>query len=283
MRLQKHPTQVGGHSHGQTSIMKTEDGKLLKLLQLPPRGQREANFYMEINRSSHDMDKLIKSITPKFYGLEHVSFNEDQVTKDYLVLEDLTGGFQLPSVMDVKIGKQTWGPDASEEKIRKEMNKCKGTKSTFGFSIIGLNVHSLDPTDPVQVRKFDKSFGNNLKTQDVGQVPQAFFGSNTPPMTLVKIMVDKISAVKEVFEMQRRYKFYASSLLLAYDTDSVRKFIQGINDEEELKKSVRICLIDFAHVYDANDDELDENVLNGLGNLLDLFKDYMKRYEEVKI
>lgn len=32
-------------------------------------------------------------------------------------MEDITKDFKLPCVMDVKIGVQTWEPDAPEEKI----------------------------------------------------------------------------------------------------------------------------------------------------------------------
>jgi len=39
---------------------------------------------------------------------------------EFLVLEDLAHGFEKPCVLDVKIGKRTWGPDATIEKINHE-------------------------------------------------------------------------------------------------------------------------------------------------------------------
>ena len=47
---------------------------------------------------------------------------------DYLVLENLTQGLGAPCVMDVKIGARTYGPDASEAKMKQEDAKYQGTK-----------------------------------------------------------------------------------------------------------------------------------------------------------
>ena len=83
-------------------------------------------------------------------------------------------------------------------------------------------------------------------------------------------MVDKIQTIRDVFELQRRYKIYASSLLLAYDSEAVRNFKKGKITQPQLALSVNISLIDFAHVWDSNG-ERDDNFLRGLNNLLDLF------------
>ena len=122
---------------GQQAILKRKDGKILKLIQPPPRGPREVNFYQEINSSNHPNDALIRNHIPKYHGLERVEFhNGIDVAKDFLVLDDITEGFQLPTVMDIKIGKQTWGPDASEDKKLSESSKYCGTKGPFGFRLV---------------------------------------------------------------------------------------------------------------------------------------------------
>ena len=125
--------------------------------------------------------------------------------------------------------------------------------------------------------KLDKSFGKNLKTSDVDQVPQVFLNDDeNPPDELIRIFVEKISSIVQVFEMQRRYKMFASSLLLAYDATAVKKFKNQEISEAELKKFVRVKLIDFAHVFDAQGQE-DENFLFGVRNLQDLFNRYYRR------
>ena len=141
-------------------------------------------------------------------------------------------------------------------------------------------VHAMDEKTPIQVQQFDKSFGKNLKTADVHRVPELFFcHDQDPPFELVQIVVEKIKAIRDVFELQRRYKIYASSLLLAYDSQAVRKFKNGKITQPHLAKAVNIRLIDFAHVFDANE-ERDDNFLHGLNNLLELFSQYLKRTEE---
>ena len=140
-------------------------------------------------------------------------------------------------------------------------------------------VHALDETAPIKVQKFDKSFGKKLKTQDVQRVPELFFcHDQEPPSELVEIVVEKIKTIRDVFELQRRYKIYASSLLLAYDSEAVRNFRIGKITKPRLANSVNIRLIDFAHVWDSNG-ERDDNFLNGLNNLLELFTQYLKRIE----
>ena len=37
--------------------------------------------------------------------------------------------------MDIKVGTQTWGPDASEAKQKNEATKYSGTKGPFGFRL----------------------------------------------------------------------------------------------------------------------------------------------------
>ena len=143
-------------------------------------------------------------------------------------------------------------------------------------------VHSFDEKAPVQIKKFDNSFGKNLKTEEVHCVPELFFcDDQNPPFELVQIVVEKIKAVLDVFELQRRYKIYASSLLLTYDSEAVRNFKNGNITQPQLAKAVNIQLIDFAHVFDANE-ERDENFVHGLNNLLELFSQYLHQIEKMK-
>ena len=199
-------------------------------------------------------------------------------------MEDITDGFVKPNIMDIKIGAQTWGPDASQKKITQEKAKYVGTKGPYGFSILGMLVHAFNGDVPF--KKFDKSFGKNLKQEDVLKVPETYFNhEQEPPIELIEIFVEKISEILEVFMTQRKYKIYASSLLLAYDAQAVQKFKANaknhdekkIDKKNELRKHVNIRLIDFAHVFNANGDK-DENFIFGLTNLLDLFQRYLNQF-----
>lgn len=274
-------TQIAGHGSegdGQRAIFKREDGKLLKPIQAPPKGQREADFYTSINKSTDKVDISLKKHIPEFYGIETVGFtNGITVTEDFLVLKDITEGFALPNIMDIKIGSRTWDPDASATKRAQEDSKYVGTKGPFGFSVLGMIVHSLntqhkEATGTAHV--YDKSFGKCLKTEDVGQVTEMFFDvqrSGGPVKALVDVVVKKIREILDAFAAQRKYKIYASSLLLAYDAKTVRQFVSGSCGAKQLQSAVNIKLIDFAHVFPA-DGERDDNFVSGLENLLSLFE-----------
>ena len=63
-----------------------------------------------------------------------------------------------PCVMDIKVGKITYGPDASQEKKDRESKSYAGTKLPYGYSVCGIIVHS----DQVKVStKFRSNFHNN--------------------------------------------------------------------------------------------------------------------------
>ena len=81
----------------------------------------------------------------------------------------------------------------------------------------------------------------------------------------------QMSQIFDLFNDQRKYKMFASSLLLAYDAEAVKKFVEGEIDRNELGNWIIVRVIDFAHVFPA-EGERDDNFLSGLENLLTLFK-----------
>ena len=149
---------------------------------------------------------------------------------------------------------------------------------------MGLIVHSLgtkdgESTEGYLGKKYSKSFGKNLKTEDVHTVPEIFFDTSEPDAKIavcVKIMAKQIRAIYEAFDSQRKYIIYGSSLLMSYDADAVKRFQDEDIDEKELEKYVNVKLIDFAHAFPAEGAK-DENFLRGLSNLLTLFEDFYKK------
>lgn len=269
------PHQIAGHGSegdGEAGILRSEDGHILKPLQPPPRGQREAGFYRALNASDDPTDVRIRTIVPRFFGVEQVGFvNGLTRTKEYLVLENVMEGMKLPNVMDVKIGSQTWGPDASAQKIVQESAKYVGTKQPLGFSVLGLIRHTIRSDSDVWV-KYDKSFGKSLKTEAVSEVPHLFFDAHQSGIIpqLVAVVVRRMKDILNVYECQTKYNCYASSLLMSYDAAVVREFLVD-GDESKLEAAVNMKLIDFAHVF-PSDGEHDENFLFGLKNLIEIFE-----------
>lgn len=263
-------TQIAGHG----GILKKEDGKILKPIQLPPKGIREKEFYLSLFNSKEDIDIEFRSHLPRFYGIDEIGFeNGHTKTEEFIVLEDVAAEFHKPNIMDIKIGQRTWGPDANSKKRQEEDAKYKGTKYPFGFSVLSMIVHSIQ--DNNQISTYGKSFGKNLETHNVNIVPEIFFDVDRSGVVkeLVQIVVSHIESILELFEKQRKYHLYASSLLIAYDSTVVKAFINNSADLKELKKAVNVKIIDFAHVF-RNTDK-DENFIYGLKNLITVFNNIL--------
>jgi len=59
----------------------------------------------------------------------------------YLKLENMVSGYRRPCVVDIKMGKKTYDPEASPAKIAKEMTKFPHVEK-FGFTFTGMQVMS---------------------------------------------------------------------------------------------------------------------------------------------
>lgn len=268
------PTQLAGHGRegdGHRAILKRADGKLLKPVQPPPKGQREVDFYTSLEKSGDPIDKRIQQHVPEFFGVETITSAKDMsMIGDYLILRDIAEGFFEPNIIDVKIGARTYGPDASESKMAQEDSKYVGTKRPFGYSVTGMIVHSLKESG--KLIKYDRSFGKDLKSEEVALIPETFFDVKSRFVPeLMEIMIEQMSQIFDLFDEQRKYKMFASSLLLAYDAAVVKKYVEGTIDRSQLGKWISVRVIDFAHVFPA-EGERDDNFLSGLENLLTLFK-----------
>jgi len=307
--------QIAGHGIVDGKILlKHPDGRVLKPVQPPPKGVRELGFYRELADSRDDGDSALKGVIPAFYG---TAVNEKG--DEFLVLKDMTQGMARPTVIDVKIGRQTWLPDASEKKMQKERSKYLGTRPNLGFSVSGMIIHPLksdnsknviannngfahdDPeaSEKLDVIRLDKQFGMSLKTEDVHQIPKLFFDverSGPANQALLKVVTDKMKHVLAVVSEQRKYNFLATSLLMAYDAEVVKRVHQlhpssdnasshkeadasklpnGANDvlqKEQLEHCVNVSIIDFANVIQSQDK--DENFINGLKNLIHIFETF---------
>lgn len=133
-------------------MMKHSDGYVLKPVPHPIYGPREINFYKTLETTCDPLLKDLKQYIPQYLGTTTIELDNKGKTKleiicDYdltctqvlntvcwpdvrcICMEDITKDFKLPCVMDVKIGVQTWEPDASEEKIKMER-----VSNTFKFS-----------------------------------------------------------------------------------------------------------------------------------------------------
>jgi len=248
--------QIAGHGSmgdDQRGLLVHASGIVLKPVQAVPKGPREVAFYTKLSSSTHTTDLKLLTLTAKFFGLETLE------GCDYLVLENLTEGLRKPCVMDVKIGRRTYGPDASKDKMTKEDSKYCGTKVPLGFSVLGIITHNR-----TGYLRLDKSFGRSLNVDNIHLVNANFLKlDHKEAVTVAHSFVEKLEDLINFFSTQTRYHFYASSLLFVYDSDAI-----------DVGASVRLKMIDFAHVFPGHD-SLDDNFIHGLQNLTDLFKTFL--------
>lgn len=81
-------------------------------------GRREVDFYENLKNTKEPILLALKQHVPTYYGTEYLTVDGKQVK--YIVLDDITKDFKEPCVMDIKIGRRTYDPLASREKMLKE-------------------------------------------------------------------------------------------------------------------------------------------------------------------
>jgi hypothetical protein len=60
----------------------------------------------------------------------------------YILLQDLTGDYESPCILDIKIGTRQYADDDSPDKIARKIAKCKKTTSaSLGMRICGMQVY----------------------------------------------------------------------------------------------------------------------------------------------
>jgi 1D-myo-inositol-tetrakisphosphate 5-kinase/inositol-polyphosphate multikinase len=166
----------------------------------------------------------------------------------YLLLQDATVNFSKPCVIDVKIGSQSYEPDATEEKRTREQRKYP-VQSEFGFRIVGMRIY--DPSHPEACDNgfvfYSKEFGRSLATrEDVKSAFVTYYGAGTAegPNSIVRsrsicTILSHLRSIQHWFNDNDSICFYASSLLIAYEGNTEN----GANPD-----MVNVKMIDFGRV-----------------------------------
>ncbi|XP_011179930.2 uncharacterized protein LOC105210584 [Zeugodacus cucurbitae] len=303
-------TQVAGHTFDTSSLGLLQDsgGCVLKPLGKPECGEREKNFYENLQEAekSNDSNLLLQlsSFVPKFHKTVSLVVNNRQHT--FLKMEDLTKGMRKPCIMDIKVGKRTWDPMASEQKRRVEEQKYVRCKQVLGLCIPGFQVYTRQD---YKVLRFSKEYGKNLDSDGFRATMALFINAENGEVCrpLVFEILKQLYRIREWFKVQTLYNFYASSLLIVYDYEYLEKLLlqtdshqsngisQLTNGDLENNHSVhinaqnitehktsdaqwvKVKMIDFAHVFPTENHSLDTNYIFGLENLIMVFEELMNR------
>lgn len=195
-------------------------------------GTREINFYENVHNSKENFCQL-KDLVPKYYGTTTLSIN-DKLVK-CIILEDVTCDFAEPCIMDIKIGKQTWDPEAKFEKILAEQEKYKECKRDLGFCIPGFQVFKISDNNLI---KFDKCYGKSLNKDTVSEALKIFLnGENGFCRSLLMQILAPLWKIQHWARNQTSLRLYSSSLLLIYDARRLKDCLKYQNLQPTLKLS----------------------------------------------
>lgn len=276
--------QVGGMSAHKKTFLSIKPFYVLKPLRLDHRKAREIGFYEMVHyppsisasladspsQESFNLIDQLRSIShfiPRYYGVaklnkEHVkefSVNVEDGT-EYIILEDLTRTYSHPCVIDIKMGTQSFEPDASAEKKHKEMEKYL-QQADFGLRIVAMRVY--DPLDTKADRDgylyYSKHYGRSLSSKSkLKDSFRCFFGTQRGSISSVLRQLEEIEAW---FLKNDSLSFYSSSIMIVYEGNS--------KHEEAVPPTVK--MIDFARVRRKKG--TDEGYLIGLTTLITLLRE----------
>nr|XP_008517001.1 PREDICTED: inositol polyphosphate multikinase [Equus przewalskii] len=197
-------------------ILQHPDGTVLKQLQPPPRGPRELEFYNMVYAADCTDGVLLelRKYLPKYYGI----WSPPTAPNDlYLKLEDVTHKFSKPCIMDVKIGRKSYDPFASSEKIQQQVSKYP-LMEEIGFLVLGMRVYHVH-SDTYETQ--NQHYGRSLTKETLKDGVSKFFHNGfCLRKDAIAASIQKIKNILQWFESQEQLNFYASSLLFVYEGSS---------------------------------------------------------------
>lgn len=187
----------------------------------------------------------------------------------FLILKDLTEGMYEPCVMDIKIGRQTWDPLAGPAKRAGEEKKYAQCKEEYGFCIPGFQVCRLSTGFVKKYGKdYGKKLNKEMvvegnrerKWYNLFRPPEKYLQKlnrfyfsalmrsmylfiftameiflnakpgQPPCRNLIVQFLSTLWKILKFFRLQTKFRFYSSSVLLAYDAKRLRQYSSPSNN-----------------------------------------------------
>ncbi|KAK8826715.1 hypothetical protein WA556_004304 [Blastocystis sp. ATCC 50177/Nand II] len=224
--------QVGGHTFAlQNQGMLHQGHCILKQLQDCGRGDREVAFYTTIAEKYPEFTQWIAG----FHGVKEVE--ENGIKGRFMALDDLTFGYNKPSVIDLKIGTKTWEEDAPKEKIERESKKYP-LQRIIGFRLTGMRVYNAQTGD---FDVYNKKFGYSQTEATLPSMFATFFSPipEARRTDVIRSVISQLQPILAWFSVPGRLQFICSSVLIVFDGAG-----------EDPKPIVRV--VDFAHTRAAS-------------------------------
>ncbi|XP_052743207.1 inositol polyphosphate multikinase [Bicyclus anynana] len=223
LSVQAYELQVAGHRNDKTEekflgLLQCSNGRVLKPI-LKESQKREVDFYNRVSTSTNPELVELRKHIPKYYGCRKFTYNGFE--QEYIMLEDLTERMLDPCIMDVKIGRRTWDPQASLDKIRREESKYALCKEEYAFCIPGYQVYKLATG---KLQKYNKEYGKKLHGPMVRAAMKNFLNGLGSSLcrALILQFLSALWGIQKWAARQTAVTLYCTSLLLVYDAARLR-------------------------------------------------------------
>lgn len=208
--------------------------------------------------------------------------DSEEDDKQYIVLQNLYGGYVNPSILDIKLGSKLFDENATAEKAERLGKVSDSTTSgTLNFRICGMKLYngSLDKM-PANVFdgmektmklvrendadsnyiEFDKYFGRSLSKDNVADGLALLFGQFENTFIKRKLLETFLKRLQLLYNclLDAEVRIISGSLLFIVENDTHKW--EPVMDNDELYES-RDSLIrsDFIDDDDGDDDNLDSD------------------------
>ncbi|ODN05168.1 Inositol hexakisphosphate kinase 1, partial [Orchesella cincta] len=207
------------------------------------------------------LSKLRRSATQK---------EKESHCQKFMLLENITWRFEYPCILDLKMGTRQYADDATPAKIESQSAKAAMTTSVqLGVRICGMQIYQVTTGKFVCRNKY---YGRKLSVDGFKEgICQFLHNGRRLRTDAILPLIEKLNELKAVLATLDTYRFYTSSLLLAYegldpeycgdDEPSMMTDDDSSNDSTTMdsttgsstsaaslnSESVDVRMIDFAH------------------------------------
>ncbi|KAG7355779.1 inositol polyphosphate kinase [Nitzschia inconspicua] len=230
--------------------------------------------------------RRLELFTPEYFGVveythENLRSNETgNYGTDYnshLLLHNLTSHFSRPCVVDLKMGTETFEPDAPADKKLREKAKYPA-QVEMGFRLVAMRIYNNGDTEADEdgYIYFPKTFGRSLERRDsVKRALRKFFGGSDLPTHVqmnrgkaIKRILTQLNLIKKWFKDNTVFMFSASSILLVYEGDT------HADEESDIQLDLGTAkMIDFGRV--RRNPGGDFGYLKGVRTLIQLLEEIL--------